>query len=171
MLRIVAASHGENLRRCASLFDEYARSIAHLAGESLEHQGFERELSSLPGAYAPPAGGMYLAELMPGGSDESSAVGCIAFRPMRSVDPLAPADECELKRMYVRPAHRGIGIGRALVERVLADAKAAGFAEVKLDTSSTMDEAIGLYLAMGFAACERYNDDPMPDTLYFRRRL
>ncbi|MFN9132900.1 MAG: GNAT family N-acetyltransferase [Phycisphaerales bacterium] len=172
MVRVESASEGDRLHRCAALFDEYARSIAHLAGESLAHQGFEHELAGLPGAYAPPAGGRSLAVWGQWGADGvDAAVGCIAFRPMRSVDPAAPADECELKRMYVRPECRGRGVARALVERVLIDARAAGYRLMRLDTSGSMDAAIALYRSMGFAPCERYNDDPMPDTLYFQRVL
>ena len=151
MVRVESASEGDRLHRCAALFDAYARSIAHLAGESLAHQGFEHELAGLPGAYAPPAGGMYIAVLGQWGADGvDAAVGCIAFRPMRSVDPAAPADECELKRMYVRPHARRSGVARGMLIRLEEEAWRLGFGRLVLETGNRQPEAIRLYETHGY---------------------
>ena len=166
----VVLAHAEPwLKPAARAFAEYAASIADVAGCSLQHQGFERELRDLPGLYAPPRGRMLLAVDDAGqapGSD-AAVLGCIALRPLPALGP----GVCEMKRMYVRPAARGRGIGRLLGERLLAEARAAGYAVMKLDTSDTMHAAIGLYRSLGFEPCARYNDDPMADTLWFERRL
>ena len=97
----------------------------------------------------------------------SAAIGCIALRPLDNLGP----EVCELKRMYVRPAHRGTGLGRLLCQAVIDRARAAGYTVMKLDTDATFAAAIGLYRSMGFVECERYNDDPMEDTLWFEKKL
>lgn len=166
---IVPAHTHPWLQPAAEIFAEYAASIADVAGCSLQHQGFEAELATLPGLYAPPAGCMLLAVDAPAGLavDAQSVLGCIAMRPLPRLGPHA----CEMKRMYVRPAARGRGLGRQLGERLLAEARAAGYRVMLLDTSDTMYAAIALYRALGFVPRDRYNDDPMPDTLWFERPL
>ena len=100
-----------------ALIREYADAL----GVDLCFQDLERELAELPGAYAPPRGRLFLARV------DGQTAGCVALRP------LGP-DVCEMKRLYVRPAFRGAGAGRALVERVLAEAKAIGYRRMVLDT-------------------------------------
>lgn len=152
---------GPRLDDARSLFAEYARVIEPLAGCSLQYQKFDAELTSLPGLYAPPRGCILIALA------DGQPAGCIALRPLPALGPGA----CEMKRMYVRPEFRGRGIGRMLAARLLTEAAAAGYSIMKLDTSSTMHEAMGLYRSLGFVECPRYNDDPMDDTLWFERRL
>jgi ribosomal protein S18 acetylase RimI-like enzyme len=76
-----------------------------------------------------------------------------------------------MKRLYVRPAWRGHGLGRHLCEVLIAEARAIGYAVMKLDTSADMESAIGLYRSLGFTECARYNEDPLEDTLWFELRL
>ena len=156
------------------IFAEYGDSIATAAGCSLQHQGFDGELASLPGKYAAPHGCIVLAfaDERSGKTAEDDPApgkpfGCIAIRPL----PDLGTDACELKRMYVKPTHRGVGAGRLLCEEVIAWSRNAGYAIMKLDTDCTFAPAIALYKAQGFVQCLRYNDDPMDDTLWFEKRL
>lgn len=154
---IIRATTSEQLAQAAGLFREYAASLPF----SLCFQGFDEELVSLPGKYAPPAGVILLA--MAG----ETPVGCIAMRPL----PDLGAGVCEMKRMYVVPAWQGRGIGRRLAEQLLADARAAGHTFMKLDSEPDMVAAVGLYRSLGFTPCERYNNDPHPQTVFMELRL
>ena len=95
--------------------------------------------------------------------------GCIALRALPEIGPHI----CEMKRMYVRPQFRGRHIGRLLAERLLDEARAAGYTLMKLDTNTApkFAPAIALYRSLGFVECERYNADPDPKTLWFEKRL
>src|SRR5262245_18047731 len=110
------------------LFREYEAGL----GISLCFQNFNAEVTGLPGAYAPPAGRLLVAET----NDE--LIGCVALRPQ------APG-VCELKRLYIRPAYRGRGLGRRLLETLLVEAVAAGYREAVFDTLQSMTEALVLY--------------------------
>lgn len=126
-------------------------------------QNFDDEMAALPGKYARPDGAIFIAFV----ADESGQqvpVGCIAIRPL-SVDSRGRI--CELKRMYVRQSSRGHGVGRALCEHALSQAKAMGYVCMRLDTDSYMKPAQALYVSLGFRPIEKYNDDPIPDTLFF----
>ena len=160
-ISIVPAHNGPLLDAARSLFREYSIAIADVAACSLQHQGFEAELAALPGLYAPPRGRIYLA------LDGDTPAGCIALRPLTKLGP----GVCELKRMYVKPDHRGKHIGRLLGEQLITDAREIGYTAMKLDTSTSMHPAIALYTALGFVPCARYNDDPMDDTLWFELHL
>ncbi|MFN0011610.1 MAG: GNAT family N-acetyltransferase [Phycisphaerales bacterium] len=173
-MTILHAHSGALLETARELFAEYGRSIADVAACSLQHQHFDAELDSLPGLYAPPRGCILIAQAGLGPapvpnaqSPVPSPAGCIALRPL----PALGAGVCELKRMYVRPPFRGTGLGRRMALQLIAFAKAAGYRTMKLDTSTTMHAAIGLYTSLGFVPCERYNDDPMTDTLWLDLRL
>lgn len=137
-----------------ALFREYADGL----GVDLCFQGFAEELAELPGRYAGPAGGVWLAETA------GTAVGCVAVRPLGE-------GVCELKRLYVRPVARGGGVGRRLVEHVLAWATAAGYRRVVLDTLPAMAPAIALYRSVGFAEVPAYCHNPVPGALFLGRGL
>ena len=127
-----------------ALFEEYQRGL----GVSLCFQGFEAELAGLPGDYAPPRGGLWLAE-QPGG-----LAGCVALRPLDT-------GSAELKRLFVREAFRGRGLGRLLARHAIDFAREARYAEVKLDTLPRMAEAQALYGALGFRDIAPYNVNPI----------
>ena len=129
---------------CRELFLEYQRAI----GVSLCFQGFDDELARLPGDYAPPRGGLWLAQAGP------MLAGCVALRPLG-------ASEAEMKRLYVRPAFRGTGLGRRLAEHAIGAALALGYESLKLDTLPTMIEAQALYTRLGFVPVAPYNDNPI----------
>ncbi|HJZ60276.1 MAG TPA: GNAT family N-acetyltransferase [Gemmataceae bacterium] len=136
------------------LFREYAAAL----GISLCFQHFDEELAGLPGAYAPPTGRLLVA------ADGPALAGCIALRPLGE-------GACEMKRLYVRPAYRKTGLGRRLVDRILAEAEAAGYHEIRLDTLPVMADAIRLYRALGFTDTEPYYDNPVPGALFLRKPL
>jgi len=136
------------------LFREYAASL----GIDLEFQGFERELADLPGCYGQPQGVVLLAFL-----DEVPA-GCVALRPLAE-------GYCEMKRLYLRPLARGTGLGRALAEQIIAEAKKRAYTAMRLDTLDSMDSAIGLYESLGFERVPAYYENPIPGTLYFEQKL
>jgi len=154
--RLVKARHPQEMAAASALFREYADRL----GLDLGFQDFDNELATLPGKYAPPAG-----ELMLAFSPAGDALGCVGVRPLDG------AAICEMKRLYVRPAARGLGIGRALVEAIIGSAAALGYAEMKLDTLPGMDSAAALYRGFGFTEIAPYYENPVPGTLYLGRRL
>jgi putative acetyltransferase len=158
VLRIVEADSPDLVGVAAGLFREYAASLPF----SIEYQGFEAELAALPGKYAPPSGRLLLA------MDGANAAGCVA---LREIGTEQWGRICEMKRLYVRPAYRGRGLGRCLAERVVDEARELGYAGMRLDTSGDMGAAIHVYRALGFRPIDRYNDDPLEDTLFFELRF
>jgi putative acetyltransferase len=141
------------------LFEAYAASL----DVDLCFQNFADELTHLPGAYAPPRGRLLLA------GHVANPVGCVALRPLPGDDASTPTGE--VKRLYVSPAARGTGLGRALAHAVLAHARAIGYRELKLDTLSTMSEARALYASLGFRECAAYYHNPLGGTVYMALRL
>lgn len=131
------------------LFIEYAGSL-HI---DLYLYGFTQELAGLPGQYARPDGRLLLA------FENDEAAGCIALRKLNEND-------CEMKRLYVRPKYRKQGIGRALTEAVIAEAKAAGYTRMLLDTFTVMKEAIGLHESLGFRKIEPYYYNPLEGAVF-----
>jgi GNAT superfamily N-acetyltransferase len=140
----------EHIEQARSLFLEYGRSL----GFSLCFQSFDEELKTLPGAYAPPNGRLLLARYA------GHAAGCIALRQLE-------AGVCEMKRLYVRPDDRGLGLGRMLVDRVIAEAHAIGYERMRLDTvASAMQDAVALYRRMGFQEIAAYSAIPIQSALW-----
>jgi putative acetyltransferase len=137
-----------------TLFGEYAR----LLGIDLSYQGFEAELAGLPGDYAPPQGALLLAIAA------EDAAGCVAMRR------LAP-DVCEMKRLYVRPRWRRHGIGRQLIDAILAEARRAGYREIRLDTLPNMTAARAIYESLGFRAISPYYPSPIAGTAFLELDL
>lgn len=138
-LTIAPARDAASIARAGALFREYAQSL----GFSLSFQGFDEELATLPGKYAPPAGALLLA----------GRVGVVGVRPLEP-------GIAEMKRLYVAPAARGRGLGRALA-----------LAAIRLDTLDHMTEATALYRALGFREIAPYYDNPLEGARYFELNL
>jgi ribosomal protein S18 acetylase RimI-like enzyme len=159
-LDLIQATLPEHIEQARCLFLEYGRSL----GFSLCFQSFEEELKTLPGAYGPPGGRLLLARYVSDpGMDH--AAGCIALRKLES-------GICEMKRLYVRPEDRGLGLGRMLVERLIAEARAAGYERMRLDTvESAMKDAVALYRRIGFREIAPYSAIPIESALWMELRL
>lgn len=154
---IIPANDEGQIAAARELFVEYAHSL----GIDLCFQGFEQELATLPGAYAPPQGRLLLA------ATPAEYLGCVALRHR----PMIEEHSCEMKRLYVRPQARGRGLGRALAERIIAEAREIGYARIVLDTLATMDAALGLYHSLGFRETAPYYDNPIPEARYLALTL
>ncbi len=152
MFRIERVREAADLAAVAGLFRLYADSLPI----DLGYQGFEAELASLPGRFAPPEGELLLAR------SEGEALGCVALRPFSE-------GVCEMKRLYVAPSGRGMGVGRALVELIVAEAVAKGYREMRLDTLSSMDAALSIYRKAGFVEVPAYYDTPVKNTVFMAR--
>lgn len=137
------------------LFQEYAQAL----NVDLCFQHFDEELAGLPGEYAAPRGSLLLATV--GGE----IAGCCALRPLDGVDY---ASACEMKRLYVRPPYRGLGLGRMLAEAILEQARQAGFGCVLLDTLDDMEAARALYDDLGFEDIPPYYFNPIAGAHYLK---
>lgn len=153
MMDIQAATSAD-LGNVRALLREYAAGL----GFSLSFQGFEDELESLPGAYAPPGGALLVAR------DGGETGGCVALRR------LGPG-VCEMKRLFVRPAWRGRGAGEALARAIVAEARRLGYARMRLDTTPEMAAAQALYARLGFRDIEPYAANPVAGTRFLELEL
>ena len=139
-MHIVEANSHEDIDHARTLFKEYEAGL----GISLCFQHFDHELRNLPGDYAPPDGRLLLAK------DDDQIAGCVAMRKIRP-------GVCEMKRLFVRPAYRSTGLGRVLVNAIIAEARKLGYTHMRLDTlPGRMDKAIALYRSIGFVDIEPY---------------
>ena len=154
MTRIVLEPAYEERETVRTLFKEYAVSL----GIDLCFQDFDEELQTLPGKYALPDGRLYIARV------DGLVAGCVGLRRF-------DLTRCEMKRLYVRPQSRGKGVGRLLVERIVADALAMGYAAMLLDTLQSLPEALALYRANGFVEIGAYCHNPQPDVVYMVKPL
>lgn len=143
------------MTRVARLFRDYEAWL----GVSLCFQDFDKEVASLPGFYAPPKGGLWLAWR------GEEAVAVVGLRPLEE------PGTCEMKRLWVDPSAQGLGLGRALAELCVASAAARGYRRMRLDTLPKLTAAQALYRSMGFRSCTRYNDNNLPGVLFFERDL
>lgn len=154
-IELLPAVGAADLAAARGLFREYAEQL----GVDLDFQGFDAELAELPGDYAAPRGTLLLARV--GGE----AAGCCALRPIDDVDY---ANAAEMKRLYVRKAFRGFGLGRQLAEAILAAAVALGYDCVLLDTLDEMESARALYEDLGFEDIPPYYHNPLPGAHYLK---
>ena len=145
----------QDLEATRTLFVSYAEAL----GLDLAFQKFDDELRSLPGNYAFPAGEILLAR-----DGSNTILGCVAMRPLG-------LGCCEMKRLYVLPTGRGLGLGKKLVDKILKVAAQLGYHEIKLDTLSSMQAAIALYENAGFFPTTPYYDTPLEGTIFLARRL
>jgi len=153
-LRIVAVETNEELEIIKQLFVEYADSL----GFDLDFQNFDNELAGLPGEYSSPRGCILLAEY------ENRPAGCVALRPL--------SDEiCEMKRLYVRPKFRGLGIGRALAKAIIEQARKIGYTLMRLDTVPTMKVARALYQSLDFKQISQYRYNPIEGAEFMELKL
>lgn len=140
------------------LLREYAAQL----GVDLCFQDFEAELAGLPGHYAAPRGALLIARV------DGALAGCCGLRPLDHSDY---ANACEMKRLYVRPQYRGLGLGRQLAEGILDVARQAAYACVLLDTLSDMETARALYQDLGFCEIPPYYYNPIPGSHYLKADL
>ncbi|HKN16719.1 MAG TPA: GNAT family N-acetyltransferase [Candidatus Sulfotelmatobacter sp.] len=147
---IFSAETPAQIAQARELFLEYAQSL----GFSLCFQNFDKELAELPGKYAPPEGRLLLANY------QSQLAGCVA---MRKLEP----GICEMKRLYLRPQFRGQGLGRALAERIIAEARRTGYSRIRLDTvEPAMKDAVATYRKLGFTEIPPYCQNPIAGATY-----
>lgn len=134
------------------------RAYAGWLGVDLSFQGFEAELAGLPGAYASPKGRLVLARV------GAMAVGCAALRPLGD-------GVCEMKRLYVLPEHQGRGMGRALAQRIIEEARGIGYRRMVLDTLASMAPALALYRSLGCNPVAPYTANPLAGAVFLGRDL
>jgi putative acetyltransferase len=161
-----------------AIFSEYAAAL----GIDLGFQNFAEELASLPGDYAEPRGALLLALIDAGeraaphggpllrlaNGRHARVAGCCALRPLDAADY---PNAAEMKRLYVRPAFRGLGLGRRLAESILDAARGAGYACVLLDTLDDMESARDLYEDLGFCEVPPYYHNPIAGSHYLKVEL
>jgi putative acetyltransferase len=140
------------------IFEEYAEE----QGVDLSFQNFDTELDSLPGEYAAPSGHLVLALV------DGVIAGCCAMRALTTVDY---PNACEMKRLYVRNAYRGLGLGRQLAETVMDAARISGYHCILLDTLSDMESARALYVDLGFKDIPPYYHNPIAGAHYLKADL
>ncbi len=153
-IKLDEALSGDQLGHIKDLFREYASTLDF----DLSFQDFQEELEHLPGGYASPTGWLCLA------SCDDQVAGCVALRRIRE-------EACEMKRLYVRPKHRGKRIGRLLAEAAVVRGRELGYRIMLLDTIDTMTESVALYRSLGFVETAPYRHNPIPGALFFQLEL
>ena len=155
---VVPARNQADLEDAKALFTEYVQWL----DLDLTFQDFVKELDSLPGKYAPPAGELLLAR-----NGQGRTIGCVALRPL-----LDPEKVCEMKRLYIRPSGRNLGLGRRLIHAIVEHATKLEYLEMRLDTlPSRMQEAISLYKSLGFEEIDAYYETPLDETMFLAKKL
>ncbi len=154
-LTFAQAESTAQIAQARELFLEYAQSL----GFSLCFQNFDKELAELPGDYAPPEGRLLLAEY------DGELAACVA---LHKLEP----GICEMKRLYLRPQFRGKGLGRALADRIIADARQIRYHRMRLDTvEPVMKDAVAMYRKLGFKQVAPYRPNPIAGAMYMELEL
>ena len=153
-MNIIPAHTAEHINNVRQLFIEYQKSL----GIDLCFQSFDEELKNLPGDYAPPDGRLLIAK------EKRKTAGCVALRKISH-------GVCEMKRLYLRPEFRGLGIGRELAIVVIDEAKKIGYTTMRLDTLPVMKEAIALYRSLGYKEIQPYRFNPVEGAIYMELNL
>lgn len=151
----------DHLKETGELFSEYTKMLVEgdpSFQDYLDIQNYEEEIAHLETKYGLPEGRLYLAYW------EGKPAGCIGLRKLDEKN-------CEMKRLYVRPAFRGKGVGGRLVRQIIADAGEAGYSHMLLDTLPFLESAVGMYRKYGFYEIPSYNDSPMDTSIYMRLDL
>lgn len=149
------AESAAEIAQARELFLEYAQSL----GFSLCFQNFDKELAELPGDYAPLDGRLLLAEF------EGQVAGCVALHKLED-------GICEMKRLYLRPQFRGKGLGRAIADYIIAQAREIGYQRMRLDTvEPVMKDAVAMYRRIGFRETAPYCKNPIAGALYMELQL
>lgn len=157
-VEIIQPSTSGDLDAVQLLFRDYAERL----GVDLGFQGFDSEMSGLPGEYAEPRGALLLAMV------DGKPAGCCALRALDTVDY---SNACEMKRLFVRPQFRGLGLGRQLAEQTIELAKITGYSCLLLDTLSDMETARALYQELGFEEVPPYYFNPIEGAHYLKVQL
>lgn len=153
---ITPVRSADDLAATIALFRAYAASL----DVDLAYQGFETEMAAMPGKYAPPGGELFVAR-----HENGQPIGCVGLRA------LDIPGGCEMKRLYVAPEGRGLGLGKALCLQLVADARRIGYRTLYLDTLATMTNAQALYRRLGFEEIAPYYETPVPGTIFMRKDL
>lgn len=156
MFAIRRITTGEGFDIARQLFREYQQRL----GVDLCFQSFDRELETLSTMYGHPQGALFIATQ----SSDGETVGCVG---LRRLEPTI----CEMKRLYVRDAARGHGLGRQLVDALLAEARKLGYERMRLDTLQSMTAARALYASLGFREIPPYNEHPVEGTRFMELTL
>lgn len=157
-IQLITPVQPEQIEATRDIFREYAAGL----GVDLCFQSFDVELAGLPGDYASPRGALLLAMI------DGEVAGCCALRPLDNVDY---PNAAEMKRLYVRKAFRGFGLGRHLAEAIMDAARQSGYDCILLDTLDDMEAARALYEELGFEDIPPYYHNPIPGAHYLRAPL
>ena len=157
-ISLICPGTAEQLAATREIFREYASSLPI----DLAFQNFDAELAALPGEYAAPGGHLLLAFV------DGALAACGALRAVADVDY---ANACEMKRLYVRPAFRRFGLGRALTQALLDEARRIGYSAMLLDTLDDMEAARELYASLGFEEIPPYYFNPIAGAHYLKADL
>jgi len=160
-MEIIQVNKPEQLEQIKTLFREYFLWLEEVHDLDISYQGIEDEIATLPGAYASPQGRLLIVY------EKGETAGCGALRPIDK-------NTCEIKRMFVRPAYRSKGLGKAIALRLIDEAQQAGYHRALLDTGAFMYAAQALYRSLGFHETEAYYevpDDIKPRTVFMELNI
>lgn len=158
-IQIIPVAEVSHLNQVKALFAEYVESLPF----ALTFQDFEAEMAEFPGRYGLPEG-CILAAIDSNAEAANAVIGCVALKKLAS-------GVCEMKRLFIRPAYRGLALGRHLSVALIEQARQLGYERMRLDTIETMKAAVQLYYSLGFTEIEPYYDNPVPGALFMECQL